>query len=216
MAKVAKTTGYQFHARSENGYYVFGRVLLDLEYVIRSRILPADSPLGGMPRSILVEMYDHVSDEPVAVDAPVGFSGALVDKPSFTDEWPVYGNKPVLPEELEFPQALVGYMHDKGECAFLWGEIQIPLPFKSEWLYNVKVYLTRHSIRWWPEDTLGALGHMDKVVENYRHAATLATTDLRFNPALDQIEPHLPFDCRGSYFKAQRAMGLNIGRLLDI
>lgn len=146
----------------------------------------------------------------------IAIHGAFVDRDSLDDAWGVCGRKTITPCDISFPQALIGHMYDRGECAFRWGEIQIPIPFNSSWLYSTKVYLTRHSTKWWPETVLGTLGHLEKVPEQFRHAANLSSTDLRYNPLRSVVEKHLKFDCNDTYFEVQRSLGMDIGRLLDV
>lgn len=174
MPRLQNHTGTIFHAKSESGYYVFGTVLLDIEFLIRKRALPYGTPID-MPNSVLVEMYDYVDIQPRLRDGAVAIPGAFVDRDSLGDAWGVCGRKTITPRDISFPQGLIGYMHDRGECAFLWGEIQIPIPIKASWLYSNKTYLSRHSTGWWPETVLGTLGHLEKVPEGFRHAANLSS-----------------------------------------
>jgi len=207
-------SGSIFRVRSWSGLYLFGRITVDLQYVERKRLLPAGASIAGFGKAAVVEMYTHVSRQSEFVESDVAIAGAIVDRTAFGDEWKVIGFKRVMPEDVDFPQAVVGSMHESGETAFRWSEISHPLPFSEKWHRELGVYTTWQSVRWWPEICLGVLGRPEDVDPSFRHAANLEKSDLRFHPRRGEVYRRLPFDATRGYFTAQSALGLDVSRLV--
>lgn len=77
---------------------------------------------------ILVEVYKEVFNEPTAKQSEVLIKGIEVSSYSIErEEWPIIGNIPVKPTEVEFPEFIV-VIPPKRQWYFCRGEVWIPLP----------------------------------------------------------------------------------------
>jgi hypothetical protein len=195
-----------------DGTYLCGRLLLDIYACLKQRLFSAGSPLPGLGKAILIEMYQEVVPRPEYVRSVVLIPGAFVQCDEMGRGWPIIAHDPVDPHTVEFPEALIGSMTSVGQVAFECGEIRIPLPLKHAELDRVGEYMRIHSTFLWPYTCLRVLGRKAEVPRAYK-MATLSGGDLRFSPHRDAIYKHLPFSKEQSYFEKQAQLGLHLERL---
>jgi len=129
-----------------DGTFLSGRVMLDLYGCVKKRLLSNDSPLAGLGKTHLVEIYSAVSDSPKPTTSPRLISGAFVESNEVGTTWPILGSVPVDPKAVEFPESLIGMMHDTGCAAFVCGEIRIPIPITyHDYQERINIMTTVHS-----------------------------------------------------------------------
>jgi hypothetical protein len=158
-------------------------------------------------------MYSTISHLPVCVPSSRLISGAFVEASEVGSTWPIVGHSPIDPKIVDFPETLVGLMHDTGCAAFECGEIRIPLPLTySDYQDRIAVVTRVHSAFLWPYICLRVLGREAEVPVGYK-MATLAGSDLRLSPFRKEVYQYLPFSMEESYYAKQRQMGLNLERL---
>jgi hypothetical protein len=192
--------------------YVFGRVVLDVYACLKQRMLPADSPLPGLGKALLVEMYSAVSHTPTYTPSAKLIRGAFVDSDELGESWQVISRLPVNPREVEFPETIIGCMHPLGDGRFECGEIKVLLPIGDNVSQRVGEFSTRHSAFLWHYTCLRAMGRNNEVPKGYE-GATLAGCDLRNSPHRALIYQHLPFPMEMSYYEKQKIMGFDLDRL---
>ncbi|MEX0701607.1 MAG: immunity 26/phosphotriesterase HocA family protein [Planctomycetales bacterium] len=211
--KIAK--GDVFAVPLPDGTYLCGRVMLDIYAATRRRLFPADSPLPGLGKSLLVEMYDEPATTPEYTASAVLIPGAFVDDGVIGIEWPVVDHVPINPKGVSFPEAIVGFMHSSGQMAFECGEIRLPLPIYLSEQRRIGVYMTVHNTFLWPFYCLYQLGRDSEVPEAYRGKCHLCDSDLRFSEHRATIYRHLPLDPNDSYYEQQKQLGLKSERLYE-
>lgn len=192
--------------------FVCGRVMLDIYACLKRRLLPADSPLPGLGRALLVEMYSSISRTPTYTPSLKLICGAFVESDELGESWQVIGHSPVNPREVEFPETIITYMHPQGDGEFQCGEITIPLPLEGDIARRIGEFSTRHSAVLWHYTCLRAMGRGDEVPRGYE-GATLAGSDLRQSPHRASIYQHLPCSLEMSYYEKQKMMGFDLDRL---
>src|SRR5262249_5790763 len=150
------------------------------------RLFPAGSPLPGLGKAFLIEMYRQALPKPEYVPSPVLVPGAFISSEEVGRGWPIIAHQPVDPHTVEFPESLIRYRTPVGQVAFQCGEIHIPLPLKDEELDRVGEYKRLRSSFLWPYTCLRVLGRGAEVPRDYK-MATLTGGDLRFSPHRDAI-----------------------------
>ena len=207
--------GIIFAVPLPDGTFLCGRVMLDLYGCVKRRLFSNESPLVGLGRTYLVEMYSTVSSSPKSTTSPLMISGAYVESSEVGTTWPIIGSAPIDPNTVEFPETLIGVMHDTGCAAFECGEIRIPIPISyHDYQDRIAVVTTVHSAFLWPYTCLRLLGREPEVPSNYQ-MATLKGSDLRSSSFRKEIYNDLPFPMSESYHTKQRRMGLNLDRLYE-
>jgi hypothetical protein len=195
-----------------DGTYLCGRVMLDIYGCLQRRLFPSGSPLPGLGKALLIEMYQQVLAQPAYLPSAVLVPGAFVACEEVGDSWPIIAHQPVDPHTVEFPESLIGYRTPMGQVAFECGEMRIGLPFEHAELRRVSEYTRIHSTFLWPYTCLRVLGRGGEVPPDYK-MATLAGGDLRFSVHRNRIYEHLPFRNELSYFEKQAQQGLHLERL---
>lgn len=194
-----------------DGTFLSGRVMLDIYACLKRRLLPADSPLPGLGKAYLIEMYSAISGRAEYTPSDILIRGAFLESDDVGDTWPIIGHKPVDPHEVEFPESIIGHMHALGGCDFQCGEISIPLPLDHATTDKVGEFKCRHSAFLWPFTCLRVLGRESEVPQDYK-MASLDGADLRRSKHRGTIYEYLPFRMDTCYFEKQKAMGLNFER----
>ena len=211
MAKPKLAHGDVFALPLPGGEYLFGRVMLDVRKCVRQGLLPKDSPLLGLS-PVLVEMHCGVSATTDFQKSELLIPGAFVQPQEIGKTWPIVANVPVDPREVRFPESLVGFMHDRGQCAFECGEMRIPLPLSHDDYERIAIRKTLHSSFLWPFTCLRQLGRGSEVPTEYV-MASLHHSDLRVSPERARVYRYLPFKASDPYFEQQAMMGLDVSRL---
>ena len=197
-----------------DGTYISGRVVLDIYGTLKRRLFPIDSPLPGLGRAYLVEMYSAITSKPEYVPSPVLIPGAFVESKELGNAWPIVGQQPIDPRKVEFPEALIGRVHSTGQAAFRCGEMEVLLPFSRGDLREVAVFHTRHSAFYWSYMCLWALGRRSEIPNEWT-GITFMGSDIRISPHRARVYEHLPFQMEQSYFEKQAQMGLHLERLYE-
>jgi hypothetical protein len=198
-----------------DGSYLFGRVMLDIYATTKRRLFPADSPLSGLGKALLIEVYEQVSESLDYKPSDLLIPGAIVEADELGHTWPILTNSDIDVHDVQFPEAMIGHMHNAGEVAFLCGEIRLLLPFKQRELMTMRVLLTRHSAFLWPYVCLHELGRASEIPDKYRKGCHLRTSDLRYTEHRSKVYQHLPLDPDDSYYEQQKQLGLNLERLYE-
>jgi Immunity protein 26 len=196
------------------GNFLCGRVMLDIHGCVKRRLFAAESPLPGLGKAILIEMYSLVVPAPMYVPSPLLIPGAFIEAEEVGKAWPVLGHNAVDPTVVEFPEALIGYHHPDGQAAFQCGEIHLPIRMPHYDLDRISVFTCIHSAFLWPYTCLRALGREKEVPADYK-TATLSDKDLRFSPFREEVYQYLPFPMEEPYFEKQQRMGLHLERLYE-
>lgn len=187
--------------------------MLDIYACLKKRLVPAGSPIP-VGKTYLIEMYSEVTSTPRAERSELLLPGAYVDSDALGEDWPIVGREPVNPEDVEFPEGLIGFMHPEGEAAFQCGEIYIPVPLETKDLYEIDEWTTIHSTFLWPFTCLILLGRGTEVPPDYK-TATIKRADLRYSPHRSRIYQYLPFQMDQTYFSKQAQLGLHLERLYE-
>lgn len=207
--------GALFAVPLPNGTFLCGRVLLDIYGCLQRRLFPAGSPLSGLGKAYLIEMYSAVVSVPEYMPSPILISGAFVESQEVGTTWPIIGLKPVDPKTVEFPEGLLIFMHTHGQVAFQCGEIHLPVPLSDYDLEERIVERTRrHSAFLWPYTCLRTMGRELEVPVDYK-MASLSGGDLRLSPFREEVYRYLPFGMKESYFQKQATLGLHFERLYE-
>lgn len=212
MKKLAH--GTLFAVPLPDGTYLPGRVILDIYGCFKRRLFSEDSPLPGLGKGFLVEMYSKATNAAEFCNSRILIPGAFVETDNLAVSWPVVGHLAVNPRTVEFPESLVCYMHQNGEVAFECGEIRIPLPLELDDLDRIGVLMGRHSAYYWPYICLKEMGREAEFPDEC-NKDSLAENDLRFSAARKKVYKHLPFKMKQSYYEKQKQMGLNLERLYE-
>lgn len=211
MPKSKLEHGNVFAVPLPGGGFLFGRVMLDVRRCVRRGLLPVDSPLSGLS-PVLIEMYRGVSATTDYQPSELLIPGAFVQSQEIGKSWPLVANVPVNPREVQFPESLIGFMHERGQCAFECGEMSIPLPLSLEECHRIDVHKTLHSSLLWPYTCLRQLGRDSEVPKEYV-MASLHHSDLRFSSQRARMYRYLAIKASESYFEQQVKMGHDISRL---
>lgn len=206
--------GTYFAVPLPDGTFLTGRVLLDLYACLKRRLFPADSPLPGLGKAYLIDMYSSITAKPELAVSDHLVRGAFVESDEVGSTWPIVGHRPIDPHEVEFPETIIGFMHEEGCAAFECGEIRAPLPFEYEEKDRIGEYKSRHSAFLWPYTCLRLLGRASEVPGGYK-TASLQGNDLRYSKFRSMVYEHLPFPMDMSYFEKQKQLGLDFERLYN-
>jgi len=204
--------GTLFAVPLPDGTFLSGRVMLDIYACLKRRLFPADSPLPGLGKAYLIEMYSAVTEQAEHVPSNILIRGAFVESDEVGKSWPIIGHKPINPHEVEFPESILVFMHAGGQLAFECGELRIPLPLDYYTADRIKQLKCRHSAFLWPFTCLRMLDRENEVPKDYK-MASLVGADLRNSPYRAMVYEHLPFTTEMSYFEKQQSMGLDLCRL---
>lgn len=188
--------------------------MLDIYGCMKRRLFTAGTPLPGLGKAVLIEMYSAVSPVPKYAPSPLLIPGAFIERQEIGRLWPVIGHNAVDPSVVEFPEALIGYHHPEGQVAFHCGEIHLPIQMSHYDLDSIAVFTCIHSALLWPYTCLRTMGREKEVPEGYK-TATLADNDLRFSPFREAVYQYLPFSMEEPYFQKQSKMGLHLERLYE-
>jgi Immunity protein 26 len=108
-------TGDVFQVALPDGSFAYGRILLDLRRLARAGLFVTPCALAGMCGSaLLVRLYKKAFPSPTLsmaelTDAP-SFLGELLDRrPIYGGDYPIVGNLPVCPSELDFPEYVCSF-----------------------------------------------------------------------------------------------------------
>src|SRR5262249_64891 len=115
--------GTLFAVPLPDGSFLCGRVMLDIRGCLKRHLFPATSPLPGLGKAHLSEMYAAVTPVPEYVPSPLLVPGAFIESWEVGRSWPIIGHMPVDPKTVEFPESLIGFSHPGGGVAFECGEI---------------------------------------------------------------------------------------------
>lgn len=212
MKNLKRIDGAIFAVPLPDGTYICGRVMLDIAYCIKRRLLPHDSPLLFFRDAPLIEMYTRVEQNPVYERSSVLIPGAFVEGHEIGRSWPIVGGEPVDATTVEFPESLIGFQHGTGDAAFRCGEIQITLPYNDASLRAFDAYAVRQSAFLWPFNCLWQLGRREEIPLEFKRLS-LSYGDLRFSQFRSEVYQHLPFRMEQSYFEKQAQLGLHLERL---
>ena len=210
MKKLAN--GTLFSVPLPDGTFLCGRVMLDVYGCLKKRLFTHDSPLPGLGKAYLIEMYSAILQKAEYVASEVLIPGAFVESDEVGESWPIIGNRPVDPHEVQFPESILGYMHADGAIAFECGELRIPLPLAYESADKIGEFKRRHSAFLWPYTCLRVLGRESEVPTDYK-MASLTGGDFRYSPYREEVYKHLPFAMEQTYFQKQAQLGLHLERL---
>ena len=215
MSRQKVNAGDVFAVPLPDGEYLFGRVLLDIYATTKRRLFPPDSPLPGLGKALLIEMYGGTASLPEYTPSEMLIPGAFVEVDKVGTDWPIVAHVPVDVQKVQFPETLIGHMHAEGEVAFECGEIRVLIPITHEVLRReFGVYSTRHSAFLWHYVCLHQLGRGDEIPSDYPAVKNyLRNSDLRFTEHRTRIYEHLPLDINDSYYQQQAKLGLNLERL---
>src|SRR5262249_24874646 len=219
--------GTLFAVPLPDGSFLCGRVMLDIRGCLKRHLFPATSPLPGLGKAHLIEMYSAVTPVPEYVPSPLLLPrpfiapspllvpGAFIESWEVGRSWPIIGHMPVDPKSVEFPESLIGFSHPGGGVAFECGEISIPLPLSYyDLMDRIAIFMGRHSAFLWPYTCLRAMGREKEVPVEYK-TATLTDNDLRLSPHREEVYQYLPFAMADSYFQKQAQLGLHLERLYE-
>jgi hypothetical protein len=212
MTKLAN--GTLFCVPLPDGTFLSGRVILDIYGCLKKRLFPADSPLPGLGKAYLVEMYAAVLHKAEHVPSELLIPGAFVESHAVGAGWPIIGNMPVDPQKVSFPESLIGFMHSTGEVAFECGELSVPLPLSHSELDRIGVSRSRHSAFLWPYTCLRVMGREEEVPRDYK-MAYLTGSDLRYSFHRKEIYKLLPFSMEQSYFEIQSRLGSTLNGCIN-
>ncbi len=204
--------GTLFAVPLPDGTFLSGRVMMDIYACLKRRLLPADSPLPGLGKAHLVEIYSLVSHTPTYTPSPKLIRGAFVESDELGESWKIIGHLPVNPNDVEFPETIIGYVHPQGDGKFENGEIGVKLPLPDDSANRIGEFKKRHSAVRWHYTCLRAMGRGEEVPKGYE-GATLAGSDLRYSPDKASVYQHLPFPIEMSYYEKQKMMGFDLDRL---
>ncbi|HAJ58549.1 MAG TPA: hypothetical protein DCP31_04200 [Cyanobacteria bacterium UBA8543] len=121
-----------FTLQLPNQKYMFGRIMLDIyNQCVKPKLIEPDSPLMFHARSLVVEVYKQVSDQPDFNPSEVLIPGFYLSAdPLKSEQWQIVGHQEVNPTELEFPESLArscgSWCIERGDLslhvAVDWGE----------------------------------------------------------------------------------------------
>ena len=125
---------------------------------LKRRYFPDNSPLPGLGKAYLIEMYSAISRKAEIISTDLLIHGAFIESTMIGDSWPIIGQKPVDPSEVEFPESVLVHMHADGAIAFECGELRIPLPLDYDYADKIGESMRRHSAFLWPYTCLRVMG----------------------------------------------------------
>ena len=108
-------TGDVFQVALPDGSFAYGRILLDLRRLARAGLFVTPCALAGMGGSaLLVRLYKKAFPSPTLsmaelTDAPSFFGELLDRRPIYHGDYPIVGNLPVCPGELDFPEYVCSF-----------------------------------------------------------------------------------------------------------
>jgi hypothetical protein len=194
--------------------YMCGRIMLDIKkQCVSPKLLPPDSPLYFFNGSLLVEIYKSTAKQPVIDNSEILIPGIFLDSDSLEyGIWSIIGHQDVNPEEVEFPEYLVG---SGLRAKFVRGEISLNLDLRESDVDRVNVYGTKKSSATLGEICLYHLGRSHEI-NNPRlkniELRSLKNSDLRFSQHRSEIYGFLGEDPNQSYYKMSTKFGYDIQR----
>jgi hypothetical protein len=166
--------------------------------------------------SLLVEIYKSTAKQPVIDNSEILIPGIFLGSDCLeSGTWSIIGHQDVNPQEVEFPEYLVG----SGLCAkFVRGEISLNLDLRESDVDRVNVYGTKKSSATLGEICLYHLGRSHEI-NNPRlkniELRSLKNSDLRFSQHRSEIYGFLGEDPNQSYYKMSTKFGYDIQRFYD-
>jgi hypothetical protein len=194
--------------------YIFGRIMLDIkEQCIRPKLIKHDSALSFFNGSILVEIYKSTAVKTIADLSEILIPGIFIDTDYLeAGYWNIVNHKDVNPQEVEFPEYLVG---SGLRAKFIRGEISLNLDLRESDVERVNVYGTKKSSATLGEICLYHLGRSHEI-NNPRlkniELRSLKNSDLRFSQHRSEIYGFLGEDPNQSYDKMSTKFGYDIQR----
>jgi Immunity protein 26 len=134
-SRVRFRSGDGFQMPFSDGSCGYGRILLDLRPLAKAGAFPARSALAGMyGSSLLIQIFRTVASKALASVESLQSVGTLLEQ--FLDRqqiyrgvYPIVGNLPVRPEDLDFPEYVQTFHENPGwRVSFQKGTIVADLP----------------------------------------------------------------------------------------
>ncbi|AMS32695.1 hypothetical protein AEM42_10440 [Betaproteobacteria bacterium UKL13-2] len=210
-------TGDIFTFKLSTDEYMCGRIMLDIKkQCVRPKLLPPDSPLYFFNGSLLVEIYKSTALKPVINRSEILIPGIFLGSDCLeSGTWSIIGHQDVNPQEVEFPEALIGHGL---RAQFLRGELALNIDLKEEELKKINVYKTKKPSGILGEICLYQLGRADEITNSWVHSIevfNLNSSDLRFSQHRSEIYRLLGEKENQSYFEMSSRLGYNIQRFYD-
>ena len=210
-------TGDIFTFKLSTDEYMCGRIMLDIKkQCVRPKLLPPNSPLNFFNGSLLVEIYKSTAIQPIIDNSEILIPGIFIGSDCLeSGTWSIIGHQDVNPQEVEFPEYLVG---SGLRAKFVRGEISLNLDLRESDVDRVNVYGTKKSSATLGEICLYHLGRSHEI-NNPRlkniELRSLKNSDLRFSQHRSEIYGFLGEDPNQSYYKMSTKFGYDIQRFYD-
>lgn len=225
MKRISFKVGDLFAIPLPDGKYVTGRILLypkkqKFKKIIEETKKEIEAGQKDFPEAftygtetlyvgcgILVEVYKEVFNEPTAKQSEVLIKGIQVSSYLIEcEKWPIIGNIPVNPTDVEFPEFIV-VIPPKRQWYFSRGEVWLPLPVDDpnnigDWR-GLKIRFTMHTGL--ADYIIYLLGDMEKGI-------SLANQDLRYNERRREVYELLNLPLDEPYYKFALRHGLDLAR----
>ncbi|ACK72523.1 sugar efflux transporter B [Gloeothece citriformis PCC 7424] len=194
-----------------NQKYIFGRILLDVKkQCIKPKLIDPNSPLSFYEGTILVEIYQALSENPTFTPSEILIPGFFLDpEPIKAGEWKIIDYQEVDPLQVEFPETLALV---NGRQSFQRGEIILILPQKLDEDETYKIYPTITSPYALPKICLYQLGLTELLNPAQLKTMNLKRYDLRFSEHRSEIYQMLNENENQSYYQMSKRLGHDITR----
>ena len=215
MAKRIKIkAGDVFRIKVTGNNYVFGRILLDVTSQCKGKV-PVDSNLNFFGGAILIEMYNQFSQENKLdiINARVIIRGMFTSTSGIKDGvWEIIDHIPVIPELVEFPEAL-----GSSKVVYLSvGELKLKTKLKTNQYEEIGVYSTLESSYAVGSICLHYLGKDDLIEEQFKWPEYLENSDLRYRPEMrKKIIKQAGYDDSKSYYENALERGFDLKRFYE-
>jgi len=208
-----------FTQKTQDGRYVFGRVLLDLSYYFDKKIMDTrrkEGALSFFQGALLIEILDLISEtKEISNTASTKVGGVLMNPEIFTERkvWEKVGFKQVLPSEIDFPEYIVNI---EGKFFLSKGEVRLKLPINHALTEKVGCRGTVFSSSSFSQLAAFQLGIKEDMNETWRKKVSLAASDLRFiTPDLRKaLWTFTKEDYKLTYAELAGKYGFDVSRLI--
>ena len=193
---------------------VIGQVRLDPTALIKQRMLPADSSLSVMGRTLLIDVFRDVMREPAPmVSSDIVVGGFVGDNLIVNGEWPIIGHEYFDWRTIEFPEWLTSV---NNQPILARGEVHLPLDISTEEMDALRVSKSPLRAHRLSTIILNYIGRKDLIEERIRDnpwQTTVQYKDLRFSEHRQYIYQCAGVDPTERYVDLAARHGIDTGRL---
>lgn len=194
-----------------NQTYLSGRILLDVQAQCATpRLITTASPLDFFRGYLLIEMFEHISDEPTYKPSNTLLSGLFINSRALkSGKWPIIASSEVDPTQIEFPE-IIYFINNR--LNLVRGEVALPIQKNSDYFEGLGINSGALSPPILTNTCLYFLNLKHLLPEGKTESYNLKRGDLRFSEHRPEVYEVVDADENESYYELSKRLGHDVTR----